>query len=413
MRVMEKIRAFITQDSVLFVSCVAALVSCIAIAPDEVYFSYIDWHTIVLLFCLMTVVTGLRFLGVIRIMGEWVVSHMRSQAMIAGALIALTFFCSMFITNDVALITFVPFALVIMHKANMDDCMVIVVVLMTIAANLGSMLLPMGNPQNLYLFQASGFDVFEFVALMAPYTATVAVVLGVMIAFLFRKRSKGSAAVQNRKNQLTADSQDVSPDQDNHEHHHLLRDIITRRSLPVRKLFCAVVYAVLFVACLCAVADLVNVYLVGAVILVVVLLIDRKILVRVDYGLLLTFIALFIFVGNMGRIPLVHEVVSQLIGAAPVIASVALSQIISNVPAALLLSGFTDQWCALIIGTNIGGLGTLIASMASIISFKLITTAGFAKKSDYIRTFTFYNVVFLALLLVLYAALSFAGVYAS
>ena len=173
------------------------------------------------------------------------------------------------------------------------------------------------------------------------------------------------------------------------------------------------VYAVLFVACLCAVADLVNVYLVGAVILVVVLLIDRKILVRVDYGLLLTFIALFIFVGNMGRIPLVHEMVSQLIGAAPVIASVALSQIISNVPAALLLSGFTDQWCALIIGTNIGGLGTLIASMASIISFKLITTAGFAKKSDYIRTFTFYNVVFLALLLVLYTALSFAGVYAS
>lgn len=412
MRVMEKIRAFITQDSVLFVSCVAALVSCIAVAPDEGYFSYIDWHTIVLLFCLMTVVTGLRFLGVIRIMGEWVVSHMRSQAMIAGALIELTFFCSMFITNDVALITFVPFALVIMHKANMDDCMVIVVVLMTIAANLGSMLLPMGNPQNLYLFQASGFDVFEFVALMAPYTATVAVVLGVMIAFLFRKRSKGSAAVQNRTKQLTADSQDVSPDQDNHEHHHLLRDIITRRSLPVRKLFCAVVYAVLFVACLCAVADLVNVYLVGAVILVVVLLIDRKILVHVDYGLLLTFIALFIFVGNMGRIPLFHEVISQLIGAAPVIASVALSQIISNVPAALLLSGFTDQWYALIIGTNIGGLGTLIASMASIISFKLITTAGFAKKSDYIRTFTLYNVVFLVLLLVLYAVLSCAGIYA-
>lgn len=402
---MEKIRAFITQDSVLCISCVAALISCIAVPPDEGYFSYIDWHTIVLLFCLMTVVTGLRFLGVIRIMGEWVVSHMRSQTMIAGALIALTFFCSMFITNDVALITFVPFALVIMHKATMDDCMVIVVVLMTIAANLGSMLLPMGNPQNLYLFQASGLDVFEFVALMTPYTATVAVVLGVIIVLLFQKRSKDNAAKQQSINHVSAARQN------NYDHHHLLRDIITRRSLPVRKVFCAVVYVVLFVACLCAVADLVNVYLVGVVILVVVLLIDRKILVRVDYGLLLTFVALFVFVGNMGRISLVHEVVSQLIGTAPVIASVALSQIISNVPAALLLSGFTDQWYALIIGTNLGGLGTLIASMASIISFKLITTAGFAKKSDYIRTFTFYNVVFLALLLVLYAVLSCAGVY--
>ena len=146
--------------------------------------------------------------------------------------------------------------------------------------------------------------------------------------------------------------------------------------------------------------------------LVAVLLVDRKILARIDYGLLFTFIALFIFVGNMGRIPVIHDVVSQLIGAAPVLASVLVSQVISNVPAALLLSGFTDQWHALIVGTNLGGLGTLIASMASIISFKLITTEGLVKRGVYLRTFTIYNGVFLLLLLILYVVLTYTGIAA-
>lgn len=161
----------------------------------------------------------------------------------------------------------------------------------------------------------------------------------------------------------------------------------------------------LFVVCICVVVNVVDVYVAGIVVLVIVLLIDRKILARIDYGLLFTFIALFVFVGNMGRIPLIHELVSQLIEAAPVLASVALSQVISNVPAALLLSGFTDQWQALIIGTNLGGLGTLIASMASIISFKLITTEGLVKRGEYLKTFTCYNLIFLVLLLILYVGL--------
>ena len=144
MGIMEKIRALFARDSVLVISVFAALLSCIAVPPDAEYVVYIDWHTLVLLFCLMTVVAGLRFLGVIRILGEWVVKRMHSKVMIATALLALTFCCSMFITNDVALITFVPFAIVVMHRASMDAYMGSVVALMTIAANLGSMLLPMG-----------------------------------------------------------------------------------------------------------------------------------------------------------------------------------------------------------------------------------------------------------------------------
>lgn len=386
MGIMEKIRAVFAKDAVLVISMFAALLSCIAVPPDANYAAYIDWHTLVLLFCLMTVVAGLRFLGIIRIVGEWVVAHMHSKAMIAAALIMLTFFCSMFITNDVALITFVPFAIVVMHRASMDKYMGPVAVLMTIAANLGSMLLPMGNPQNLYLFQVSGMDMYSFVQVMAPYTIFSAVLLLIFLVVLFRKR-------------ITTDSKPLARAQ-------ATKKDQTRSRLPFRKCFCAAVYAVLFVVSICAVADVVDVYVVGVVVLVVVLLIDRKILTRIDYGLLFTFVALFVFVGNMGRIPLIHELVSQLIGTAPVLASVVLSQVISNVPAALLLSGFTDQWQALIVGTNIGGLGTLIASMASIISFKLITTEGLVKRGEYLRTFTFYNVVFLVLLLLFYAGIT-------
>lgn len=405
MGIMEKIRAILARDSVLVISIFVALVSCLLVPPDAGYATYIDWHTLVLLFSLMTVVAGLRFLGVIRILGEWVVARMHSKAMIATALILLTFFCSMFITNDVALITFVPFAIVVMHKATMDSYMGPVVALMTIAANLGSMLLPMGNPQNLYLFQTSGMDIYSFVQVMAPYTIFSAALLLVFLVALFRKKDSKSLGGAEKKKRVGQKNQKPSPQPNEANNTGKMCLLLSRKNLPFRKCFCAGVYAVLFVVCICAVVNVVDVYVAGIVVLVIVLLIDRKILARIDYGLLFTFIALFVFVGNMGRIPLIHELVSQLIGAAPVLVSVALSQVISNVPAALLLSGFTDQWQALIIGTNLGGLGTLIASMASIISFKLITTEGLVKHGEYLKTFTCYNLIFLVLLLILYVGL--------
>ncbi|MFR7746652.1 MAG: SLC13 family permease [Eggerthellaceae bacterium] len=388
MRILEKIRTLVAQDSVLVVSVIAALLSCIAVPPDALYATYFDWHTLVLLFCLMTVVTGLRFLGVIRMLGEGIVRRIHSRRMIAAVLIALTFCFSMFITNDVALITFVPFAIVVMHRAAMDWYMGPVVALMTIAANLGSMLLPMGNPQNLYLFQMSGMDVASFILLMAPYTLGSAILLLIAGVLVFRGRKTKDASLSNQDLSYTQHAPNKTS----------------------RIWLYGTMYAVLFVACLGAVINIINVYLVGIVVLVVVLIADRKTLLRIDYGLLFTFIALFVFVGNMARIPLIHDAISQLIGSAPVLSSVVLSQVISNVPTALLLSGFTDQWPALIVGTNIGGLGSLIASMASIISFKLITAEGLVKTGSYLRTFTLYNGAFLVVLLVLYLALSCSGI---
>ena len=401
MIVLEKIRAFFTRETVLIVSCFAALLSCIAIPFDKEYLAYIDWHTIVLLFCLMAVVTGLRFLGIIRILGEWTISHVQSKPMLASVLVILSFFSSMFITNDVALITFVPFAIVVLHKASMDAYMGSVVVLMTIAANLGSMVFPMGNPQNLYLFQISGMDIGSFVGLMAPYTILVAVVLCIFLAVLFWRSNCGPA---NSFKGYSLSERSTSSQS-------ALYSERRSSTYSFRKNVCTVLYVLLFVLSLGAVVNLVNVYLVGIIVLVALLIADRKTLLRIDYGLLFTFIALFVFVGNMGRIPFIHDAVSQLISTAPVFVSVLLSQVISNVPAALLLSGFTDHWSELIIGTNIGGLGTLIASMASIISFKLVTAEGFVKRGAYLRTFTLYNGIFLMILLLSYVCFSCLGFY--
>lgn len=165
---MQRLRDFARREVVLVVAIVLAAASCIAVPPDAAYSAYIDWHTLALLFCLMAVVAGLRSLGVLDSMGKWLVSRAKSQRAIAFALVGIVFFASMAVTNDVALITFVPLALVTLRAAGMEGRALLVAALMTVAANLGSMLTPVGNPQNLYLFTASGMSVSRFLSLMAP-----------------------------------------------------------------------------------------------------------------------------------------------------------------------------------------------------------------------------------------------------
>lgn len=176
------------REVVLVVAIVLAAASCIAVPPDAAYSAYIDWHTLALLFCLMAVVAGLRSLGVLDSMGKWLVSRAKSQRAIAFALVGIVFFASMAVTNDVALITFVPLALVTLRAASMEGRALLVAALMTVAANLGSMLTPVGNPQNLYLFTASGMSVSRFLSLMAPYTGLSAALLGGCILVLFRSK---------------------------------------------------------------------------------------------------------------------------------------------------------------------------------------------------------------------------------
>ena len=366
------IRAFAARETVLVVAFAAALVSCALVPPDAGYAAYVDWHTLALLFCLMAVVAGFRSLGVLDAAGAWLVARARTQRAVAGVLVGLAFFASMAVTNDVALITFVPLALVVLRRAGMEGRMCLVATLMTIAANLGSMFTPVGNPQNLYLFTASGMGVGEFLQLMGPYTAASAAMLALACALCFRGGEVRGAGGDDASAGFSSRS---------------------RKRLAV--------YGVLFACCLAAVLGVLDVRVLLALVLVGVSLSDASLLRRVDWGLLATFAALFVFVGNMGRVPVLHEALSAAVGGNALLAAVGGSQVISNVPAAVLLSGFTDQWQALIVGTNLGGLGTLIASMASLITFKAVMVGRPGIRGRYLLVFTAWNIAFLAVLLAL------------
>ena len=372
--------AFVKKETVLSAAIALALVSMTAVKPDREYLSYIDYRTIGLLFCLMTVMAGLNRLGVFEAAGRGLLSRVKGPGPVAGVLVYLCFFFSMLITNDVALITFVPFGITVMKLAGMEGMVIPVVLLQTVAANLGSMMTPVGNPQNLYLYSKSGISVPAFLRLMAPYTAAAFVMLGLALLYVGRSRAG------KRQTDGTA----ALPEADFGE---------MREDCGEIPLSGIIVYLLLFGLSMACVSGVLPWQLLLAAVVIVALVRDRSLFLAVDYPLLATFGAFFIFIGNMGRVPAFCELLDRVLKGREIITSVAASQVLSNVPAALLLSGFTDQWELLIIGTNLGGLGTLIASMASLISYKYIARFYPCARGRYLGWFTLVNLAFLAVLL--------------
>lgn len=392
MRFALNVREIVRKDPVLVVAIVLAIISCAAVPPDAAYAEYVDLRTIGMLFSLMTIMAGLSRLGVFRIACRHLLSAVRGPRRLALTLTILAFFSSMLITNDVALVTFVPFALLALRTLDSPRHACFTVVMMTIAANLGSMLTPIGNPQNLYLYSTSHMALIDFLLLMLPYAAAALVLLVGAIAFFGRipEHAKGTAArgvgadspAAGETPQLASEADDPAPS--------------PLRALP---------WAALFVLALLSVAHILPYQAIVAVTIVVALAADRRALLHVDYALLFTFIAFFVFVGNVGRIEVVSAALAQLIDGHELAVSVIASQVLSNVPAAILLSGFTSNFAALIVGTNLGGLGTLIASMASLISYKQVALVLPREKGRYFMLFTVWNIAFLAVLAVLAAVL--------
>lgn len=362
---MKNIISFLKKEIVLTISGILALCSCFLVMPDSQYAGYIDWHTILILFCLMAVMAGFKDIGLFQYTGESLLKKIQSERGVVCVLVFLCFFSSMFITNDVALITFVPLALLILNMAKMKSSICYIMTLMTIAANLGSMLTPIGNPQNLYLYSTSGLSLANFVLLMLPYTIIAAVLLLLCILVRFRKCSV-PVELGNGTNTMN------------------LKRIVY--------------YGILFMICLLAVAKICPIVILFIIILFAVIIDNRKLLLHIDYSLLLTFIFFFIFIGNMGRFPAFRDFLAGILEGRVTLVAVLSSQIISNVPAALLLSGFTNDWNSLIIGTNLGGLGTLIASMASLISYKQLAQNHPDVKGKYMAVFTIANIVYLIIL---------------
>ena len=334
---------------------------------------YVDFRTLAILFCLMSVMAGLQKSGVFRYVAQALLIRVGKAWQLALILVLLCFFSSMLVTNDVALITFVPFTLIVLNMAGTEvkaRLLIPVVVLQTIAANLGSMLTPMGNPQNLYLYGKAGLSLGAFVLLMLPYGA-IALAVIVIWTLAQAKTCPGAVRVSfGEKASLAGNGGRLT------------------------------VYGVLFALDLLTVARIIPYGAALGVTVISLLLMDRSIFRRVDYSLLLTFVGFFIFIGNIGRLSAFSQMLQQVVSGHEVLAGVAASQVISNVPAALLLSGFTENLSALIIGVNLGGLGTLIASMASLISYKLIAREDSQIKGAYFRYFTVANICFLAILLI-------------
>lgn len=417
MRFALNVREIVRKDPVLVVAIVLAIISCTAVPPDAAYAEYVDLRTIGMLFSLMTIMAGLSRLGVFRIACRHLLSAVRGPRRLALALTLLAFFSSMLVTNDVALVTFVPFALLALRTLDSPRHACFTVVMMTIAANLGSMLTPIGNPQNLYLYSTSHMALIDFLLLMLPYAAAALVLLVGAIAFFGRipEHAKEKAARSVDAGNPASSSEDGSADSpatcgeaDNaasaanaNETPQLASDADDPAPSPLRVL----PWAALFVLALLSVAHILPYQAIVAVTIVVALAADRRALLHVDYALLFTFIAFFVFVGNVGRIEVVSAAFAQLIDGHELAVSVIASQVLSNVPAAILLSGFTSNFAALIVGTNLGGLGTLIASMASLISYKQVALVLPREKGRYFMLFTVWNIAFLAVLAVLAAVL--------
>lgn len=378
MKIKNKIIEFVKKETVLTAAMVLAVLSAVMIPPDTEYIRYIDFRTLAILFCLMTVMAGLQKLGIFRRVAKKLLQHTHNVIALAEILVLLCFFFSMLITNDVALITFVPFTFTVLRLSGEDavrKLAVPVVVLQTIAANLGSMLTPIGNPQNLYLYGKIQMSPIAFIKLMLPYS-TVSLLLLLICTVVAAKHS--DIAVRDVAGALQEDAGQETAG--------------WRRHL-------SVFYLILFLLCLLTVAHVIPYPVTLGIVVLGVGILDRTTIGKVDYSLLLTFVGFFIFIGNIRRMPAFCSFLQKIIEGREVMTAVVASQVISNVPAALLLSGFTENVEALIVGTNLGGLGTLIASMASLISYKQVASQIPGEKKRYFGWFTVVNVGFLLLLL--------------
>ncbi len=364
---MKKIVGFIKSQPVLTAAFVAAVITLFIVPPDKEYLGYCNTTVLIELFALMTAVAGLRGAGLFDLATGFVLRKTGNLRRLGLALTIVCFFSSMLVTNDVALLTMIPLTIMIFKSVPDEKSRIWVIVLETCAANLGSMTTPVGNPQNLFLYDKFGLSAGTFVITMLP-AAGISLVLLTLLTLLLPKTAVGAVTTENSK----------------------------RKKLS--KLHIAV-FSVLFALCLLAVLRILPPIVCLIAALLAMIIFDRGLFKKVDYALLGTFVCFFVFVGNVARIDAVREFFSSVLSGREIWVSALLSQVISNVPAAVMLAGFTENGTGLLLGVNLGGLGTLIASLASLISFQFYRKSDGAKTLRYLLVFSVVNFGLLALLL--------------
>ena len=360
---LETIAQWLRKNVVLCIAAVAALITSCIVPPDAQYAGYFDWKTLTCLFCVLAVVCALKNVKFFTILARKIVDCTGNLRVAVLALVYITFIGSMLIANDMALLTFLPLGYFVLSSTGKEKHMAFVFILQNIAANLGGMLTPFGNPQNLYLYTKFNIPTGEFMQIMLiPFLVSVALIT--LCCLLF---PRVSLAI-NEECPYRFDGKRTA------------------------------LYLLLFTLSIVIVFRVIPYWIGLLVILPILFFVDRKALAAVDYPLLLTFVCFFIFAGNMARIPAINRLFSELLEKNTLLVSLFSCQVISNVPSAILLSEFTSNYQALLLGVNIGGTGTLIASLASLITFREYTAHNPKKAGYYILWFTVFNVAFAVIL---------------
>ena len=361
--IISHISAFIGKNAVMVIALALAAITSIIVPPDAEYLSYFDLKTLTCLFCVLAVVCALKNIRFFYMLAQQIVRLFKNARMCVLALVYITFIGSMLIANDMALLTFLPLGYFVLKSTGKEKYMAFTFIMQNIAANLGGMLTPFGNPQNLYLYSFFNIPTGEFMQIMLlPFVLAVALITLCCLIF-----------VKNEPMKIADEKIELNP----------------KKTLLYLALF-ALSIAIVFRGIP---------YYIGLIVIPPVLIVaDRKALGMVDYGLLLTFVFFFVFAGNMARIDIVRDFLSWLLDKNTLLVSTLSCQFISNVPSAILLSQFTENYADLLVGVNIGGTGTLIASLASLITFKEYTSHNPGKTLKYIITFSAFNFGFLAIL---------------
>ncbi len=361
---LHRVLEFIKKNAVMAVAFFAAAVTSVIIPPDAAYLGYFDLKTLTCLFSVLAVVCALKNISFFYILAERIVKLCKNARVSVLALVYITFIGSMLIANDMALLTFLPLGFFVLSTTGKQKYMAFTFIMQNIAANLGGMLTPFGNPQNLYLYTKFNIPTPEFMSVMLlPFILSIALITVCCLVFV-------------KKEELVIEA--------------------SEKKLPVGK---TAVYLLLFSLSIAIVFRGIPYFLGLIIIPAVLFFMDKKALAKVDYPLLLTFVFFFIFAGNMARIDAVRDFFGYLLEKNTLVFSSLSCQCISNVPSAVLLSQFTENWQDLLVGVNIGGAGTLIASLASLITFREYSSHYPGETARYLKLFSIFNFSFLGILL--------------
>ncbi len=364
MKTKEKILKFVKSEVVLSVATILAIITCFFVPIDKEYLNYFDFNTLVLLFCMLIVIAGLKSTNIFELISRKIIGLFHNRRTVIYALVFGTFLFDMIVANDMSLITFLPLTYIVLHSTKNDKYLAFTFIMQTIAANMGGMITPYGNPQNLYLYSYYHINTLEFFSILLPQSITVAILLYICCHF-----------IENKPLKLRKNSKIIL-----HE-----------------KNIC--IYIILFIIVILSIFRIIPYILTLAIVLSVVLITDKKRFKDVDYALIATFCVFFIFSGNIARIATIKNFISEFVVNNTMLAGILSCQFISNVPTAIFLSKFTANYRELLVSVNIGSLGIIISSLASLITLKEFLKHQPKNFWKYLGMFTLFNTLFLSILL--------------